>query len=170
MQENVSILRQAKILRRVPLPIVEQKICFPRDYSGDDLIKWESIERECIQADGISAPKVTRVKGSDGKLYKIIWKNDDVRQDCLVEQLFSIVNSILNNDEEEAFLRTYKDDSQLSEELSSVEHRYLMRLMVSRICKEMCALVTYVVGLGDRHLSNVLFELGTCKLVHIDLG
>ncbi|VDK71011.1 unnamed protein product, partial [Cylicostephanus goldi] len=75
---------------------------------GDDLIKWESIERECIQADGISAPKVTRVKGSDGNLYKIIWKNDDVRQDCLVEQLFSIVNSILNNDEEEAFLRTYK--------------------------------------------------------------
>ncbi|ETN85675.1 hypothetical protein NECAME_06294 [Necator americanus] len=31
-------------------------------------------------------------------------------------------------------------------------------------------LVTYVVGLGDRHLSNVLFETDTCKLVHIDLG
>lgn len=30
--------------------------------------------------------------------------------------------------------------------------------------------VTYVVGLGDRHLSNVLFETETCKLVHIDLG
>ncbi|KAE9421687.1 hypothetical protein Angca_003142, partial [Angiostrongylus cantonensis] len=28
----------------------------------------------------------------------------------------------------------------------------------------------YVVGLGDRHLSNILFEIDTCKLVHIDLG
>ncbi|VDM66390.1 unnamed protein product [Strongylus vulgaris] len=32
------------------------------------------------------------------------------------------------------------------------------------------SIVTYVVGLGDRHLSNLLFELKTCKLVHIDLG
>ncbi|VDP02885.1 unnamed protein product [Heligmosomoides polygyrus] len=32
------------------------------------------------------------------------------------------------------------------------------------------SIVTYVVGLGDRHLSNVLFETETCKLVHIDLG
>ncbi|PIO64195.1 hypothetical protein TELCIR_14186, partial [Teladorsagia circumcincta] len=32
------------------------------------------------------------------------------------------------------------------------------------------SIVTYVVGLGDRHLSNVLFETDTCKLVHIDLG
>lgn len=31
-----------------------------------------------------------------------------MRQDCLVEQLFSIVNSILNGDEDAAFLRTYK--------------------------------------------------------------
>ncbi|CAJ0594215.1 unnamed protein product [Cylicocyclus nassatus] len=245
MQENVSILRQAKILKRVPLPIVEQKICFPKDYSGDDLIKWESIERECIQADGISAPKVTRVKGSDGKSYKIIWKNDDVRQDCLVEQLFSIVNSILNNDEEEAFLRTYKvvpldskcgmiefcqgttslkqilcgnnllgglhvseqpqDDTPLKmrNKLKGLAKCHVKQ--ASAVFREACAqfqpvfrhffyreyplvsdwtrmirnyrqslaqwsIVTYVVGLGDRHLSNVLFELGTCKLVHIDLG
>ncbi|VDM83492.1 unnamed protein product, partial [Strongylus vulgaris] len=47
---------------------------FPRDYSGDELVKWEVIERECMQADGLSAPKVTRVRGSDGKLYKLIWK------------------------------------------------------------------------------------------------
>ncbi|RCN30291.1 hypothetical protein ANCCAN_23931 [Ancylostoma caninum] len=88
-------------------PVI-RSLCMPGDYSGDELIKWGPMERICIQADGLSAPKVLRTKGSDGKLYKLIWKNEDVRQDCLVEQLFSIVNSILNDDEDAAFLRTYK--------------------------------------------------------------
>ncbi|EPB76898.1 phosphatidylinositol 3- and 4-kinase [Ancylostoma ceylanicum] len=84
------------------------ELCMAGDYSGDELVRWDSMERVCIQADGLSAPKVLRTKGSDGKLYKLIWKNEDVRQDCLVEQLFSIVNSILNGDDDDAFLRTYK--------------------------------------------------------------
>lgn len=46
----------------------------PGDYSGDELIKWGVMERTCVQADGLSAPKVLRTKGSDGKLYKLIWK------------------------------------------------------------------------------------------------
>ncbi|VDL72282.1 unnamed protein product [Nippostrongylus brasiliensis] len=75
---------------------------------------WGAMERVCVQADGLSAPKVLRTRGSDGRLYKTIWKlsrwyyNEDVRQDCLVEQLFSVVNGILNQDESQAFLRTYK--------------------------------------------------------------
>lgn len=28
----------------------------------------------------------------------------------------------------------------------------------------------YVVGLGDRHLNNILIDLTTAQLVHIDLG
>ncbi|GMT30959.1 hypothetical protein PFISCL1PPCAC_22256, partial [Pristionchus fissidentatus] len=32
------------------------------------------------------------------------------------------------------------------------------------------SIVCYVVGLGDRHASNVLFEPSTAKFVHIDLG
>uniref|UniRef100_A0A1I7WZR5 PI3K/PI4K domain-containing protein n=1 Tax=Heterorhabditis bacteriophora TaxID=37862 RepID=A0A1I7WZR5_HETBA len=57
------------------------------------------------QADGISAPKVLKVKGSDGKIYKTIWKKEDVRQDCLVEQLFFVMNGILGGEHP---LRTYK--------------------------------------------------------------
>ncbi|KIH44910.1 hypothetical protein ANCDUO_25057, partial [Ancylostoma duodenale] len=108
MLDKLSIVRLTDVLQRVPLPVVDQKLCMPGDYSGDELVKWGPMERTCIQADGLSAPKVLRTKGSDGKLYKLIWKNEDVRQDCLVEQLFSIVNSILNGDEDASFLRTYK--------------------------------------------------------------
>ncbi|KIH60887.1 phosphatidylinositol 3- and 4-kinase, partial [Ancylostoma duodenale] len=254
MLDKLSIVRLTDVLQRVPLPVIDQKLCMPGDYSGDELVKWGPMERTCIQADGLSAPKVLRTKGSDGRLYKLIWKNEDVRQDCLVEQLFSIVNSILNDDEDAAFLRTYKVvplDSKCgiiefcqgttslkqllcgldlqgglhAEEEPQDERAIKMRNVLKDAAKspgnqasvmfqEACArfqpvfrhffyrnyttvrewtkminnyrkslaqwsivlvvstdnLVTYVVGLGDRHLSNVLFETDTCKLVHIDLG
>ncbi|KAK6731759.1 hypothetical protein RB195_007925 [Necator americanus] len=245
MLDKLSIVRLTDILQRVPLPIIEQKFCMPGDYSGADIVKWGPMERVCIQADGLSAPKILGTKGSDGKLYKLIWKSEDVRQDCLVEQLFSIVNSILNDGEDITFLRTYKvvpldskcgiiefcqgtvslkqllcgldllgglhaeeepqDESALRmrNELKDVARNQVNQ--ASTVFREACArfhpvfrhffyrnyttvpqwtrmidnyrkslaqwsIVTYVVGLGDRHLSNVLFETDTCKLVHIDLG
>ncbi|KAK5978357.1 hypothetical protein GCK32_001836 [Trichostrongylus colubriformis] len=245
MKDGLSIISQGDVLRRVPLPVVDQKLGIAGDYSGQDIVMWGTMERVCIQADGLSAPKVLRTKGSDGKLYKIIWKNEDVRQDSLVEQLFSVVNGILNRGEPSAFLRTYKVvplDSKcgiiefcqgtvsLKELLCGTDlisglhvreepgdsKALQVRTMLkdaaktqvneaSKMFREACAhfkpvfrhffygqhctvqswahmidnyrrslaqwsIVTYVVGLGDRHLSNVLFETDTCKLVHIDLG
>ncbi|KAK6037946.1 hypothetical protein COOONC_24549, partial [Cooperia oncophora] len=67
------------VLKRVPLPIVDQKLGIAGDYSGQDIVMWGTMER-----------------------------NEDVRQDSLVEQLFSVVNGILNRGEPSAFLRTYK--------------------------------------------------------------
>ena len=32
------------------------------------------------------------------------------------------------------------------------------------------SLVGYVLGLGDRHVQNILIDLTTAELVHIDLG
>ena len=34
----------------------------------------------------------------------------------------------------------------------------------------MSHLVGYVVGLGDRHVQNILVDCNTAELVHIDLG
>ena len=31
-------------------------------------------------------------------------------------------------------------------------------------------LVGYVVGLGDRHVQNILIDCNTAELIHIDLG
>ncbi|XP_070548845.1 serine-protein kinase ATM-like [Ptychodera flava] len=33
-----------------------------------------------------------------------------------------------------------------------------------------CSIVGYVVGLGDRHVQNILIDCNTAELVHIDLG
>ena len=32
------------------------------------------------------------------------------------------------------------------------------------------SMVGYIVGLGDRHIQNILLDSGTCELIHIDLG
>ncbi|KJH51649.1 FATC domain protein [Dictyocaulus viviparus] len=245
MLESLSIMRMSFCLRRTPLPIVEQKVGFAGDYSGSDIVMWGAMESICTEANGLSAPKVLRTKGSDGKWYKLIWKNEDVRQDCLVEQLFSIVNGIMNHGNISSFLRTYKvvpldskcgiiefcqgtislkdllcgmdlsgglhvkaepqdkkplqircmlkDISKMRvdeatvifrkacEQFQPVFRHYFynncrtIKLWLKMIDNYRCSLaqwsiVTYVVGIGDRHLSNILFETDTCKLVHIDLG
>ncbi|KAK6031292.1 phosphatidylinositol 3- and 4-kinase [Ostertagia ostertagi] len=212
----VGLFQSGWFAKRVPLPIVDQKLGTACDYSGQDIVMWGEMER-----------------------------NEDVRQDSLVEQLFSVVNGILNRGEPSAFLRTYKVvplDSKcgiiefcqgtvsLKELLCGMDlvsglhakeepgDRKALQVRTtlkdaaktqvneaSKMFREACALfkpvfrhffyerhstvqswtqmidnyrrslaqwsiVTYVVGLGDRHLSNVLFETDTCKLVHIDLG
>ncbi|WKX91246.1 hypothetical protein Q1695_009798 [Nippostrongylus brasiliensis] len=216
MLDGLSIVSLVETLKRVPLPVIEQKLGLAGDYSGSNIVMWGAMER-----------------------------NEDVRQDCLVEQLFSVVNGILNQNESQAFLRTYKvvpldaksgiiefcqGTTSLKELLCGMNlisglHVKMepknktplqMRTMLkdvaksqvaqaSKLFREACthfqpvfrhyfyerhrdvkswtrminnyrrslaqwSTVTYVVGLGDRHLSNVLFEVDTCKLVHIDLG
>ncbi|CAI5991615.1 unnamed protein product, partial [Closterium sp. NIES-65] len=46
---------------------------------------------------GVNAPKVVECVGSDGRVYKQLAKsgNDDLRQDAVMEQLFGLVNSLL---------------------------------------------------------------------------
>jgi len=34
----------------------------------------------------------------------------------------------------------------------------------------LASMLGYVVGLGDRHLSNILLDTVTAEIVHIDLG
>ncbi|KAE9421719.1 hypothetical protein Angca_003141, partial [Angiostrongylus cantonensis] len=108
MLETVEIVRMSTDLKRIPLPIVDQKVGNAGDYSGHEIVMWDTMDPTCTRADGLSSPKVLRAKGSDGKWYKLIWKNEDVRQDCLVEQLFSVVSGIMNHGETSSFLRTYK--------------------------------------------------------------
>uniref|UniRef100_A0A0K0DB02 non-specific serine/threonine protein kinase n=1 Tax=Angiostrongylus cantonensis TaxID=6313 RepID=A0A0K0DB02_ANGCA len=215
------------------------------DYSGHEIVMWDTMDPTCTRADGLSSPKVLRAKGSDGKWYKLIWKNEDVRQDCLVEQLFSVVISNLRmslatygdfdfliqviplnskcgiiefcqgtislkellcgldlagglhakaepRDKKALQIRTIlKDVAKMPVNQASMCHRvfeiyWTCRHFFYHHCRSVnqwtsmidnyrrslaqWSIATYVVGLGDRHLSNILFEIDTCKLVHIDLG
>ncbi|CAI5957055.1 unnamed protein product [Closterium sp. NIES-64] len=63
---------------------------------------------------GVNAPKVVECVGSDGRVYKQLAKsgNDDLRQDAVMEQLFGLVNSLLQAHEgatrRHLAIRTYK--------------------------------------------------------------
>ncbi|GAA6044295.1 hypothetical protein JCM8097_008685, partial [Rhodosporidiobolus ruineniae] len=200
-------------------------------------------------AGGVNLPKIVICYGSDGKEYKQLLKgNDDIRQDAVMEQLFTLVNSLLARDEggrrRKLRLRTYKvvplqrsngliEFAANTQPLGSflqrlydrmapgtwrkprdafyqIEQQYKhrpeprdaakrakfpelvrdyppllrylfwqkhkvpslwfdMRLNYSRSVA-VSSIVGHLVGLGDRHVSNILMDDARGELVHIDFG
>ncbi|EFO84677.1 hypothetical protein CRE_03817 [Caenorhabditis remanei] len=228
-------------LHLLPIPTITQKIGRPGDLSTTNLITWKSWKNVFTIADGLSAPKIWEIQGSDGKWYKTVWKKDDVRQDVLVEQMFDVTNNML----EKRMLRTYnvvpldtecgiiefcggtvslkellcgtnrlgglhhefnpkepgaiKVSQQMREvQMGSTEvrreifvdicqqyspvfrHFFYTNFPTAHIWREKIinyrqslatwSVVCYIVGLGDRHASNILFDEKECTFVHIDLG
>ncbi|CAI5525751.1 unnamed protein product, partial [Closterium sp. Naga37s-1] len=142
---------------------------------------------------GVNAPKVVECVGSDGRVYKQLAKsgNDDLRQDAVMEQLFGLVNSLLQAHEgatrRHLAIRTYKVvpftpsagllewvDGTLplgeyllgSTRKGGAHARYGGSDWPFMTCRE----VGYVVGLGDRHAMNILLDERSAEVVHIDLG
>ncbi|EGT51239.1 CBN-ATM-1 protein [Caenorhabditis brenneri] len=228
-------------LHLLPIPTISQKIGRPGDLSTNNLITWKSHQDTFTIADGLSAPKIWEIQGSDGKWYKTVWKKDDVRQDVLVEQMFDVTNNML----EKRMLRTYNVvplDTECGiiefcggtvslkellcganrngglhqefnpEEQNAAKVSIMMKQVQAestetrrRVFRDICqeyspvfrhffytqfptahiwrqkiidyrrslatwSVVCYMVGLGDRHASNILFDEKLCTFVHIDLG
>jgi ataxia telangiectasia mutated family protein len=211
----------------------------------------------CKLVGGINCPKLVEAHGSDGVAYKQLAKagNDDLRQDAVMQQLFGVVNRLLeaNPGTRQRRLRvgTYRvvpftpaagvlewvdNTTLLSEYLlgggapgggggeprRGAHERYRPRDWKSRECRDklaaaqtreelratydrVCArfkpvlhhfflenfptphvwwerrltytrsvaansAVGYVVGLGDRHSSNILLDKTSAEMIHIDLG
>ncbi|EJD38976.1 kinase-like protein [Auricularia subglabra TFB-10046 SS5] len=66
-------------------------------------------------AGGAQLPKISYCEGSDGRRYKQLFKGegtDDLRQDAVIRQVFSLCNKFLGRDREATkrnlFIRTYK--------------------------------------------------------------
>ncbi|CAI4226530.1 unnamed protein product [Auanema sp. JU1783] len=244
LTSQVSLLENLKsLLVNLPLPTVAQPVGRAEDYSTDSFVKWVEIDSVVDKADGLSAPKILRVRGSDNVWYKMVWKKgEDVRQDSLVEHLFEVINVLIDSNQP---LRTYKViplDSQsgiiefckgtksikdilvgpnlrsgLHSKIYPEEDPSTARMRLAQASKNRAwppsvdeyksilrnvtpvfrhhfydnfssvkewskminnytqsvaewSIVCYVIGLGDRHASNVLFEEETSNLVHIDLG
>ncbi|PVH39126.1 hypothetical protein PAHAL_5G442300 [Panicum hallii] len=72
------------------------------------------VDPSCRIMNGINAPKVIECFGSDGNKYRQLAKsgNDDLRQDAVMEQFFSLVNTFLQNHRDTSQrrlrIRTYK--------------------------------------------------------------
>ncbi|EEC69781.1 hypothetical protein OsI_00057 [Oryza sativa Indica Group] len=115
--------------KRIPLPREIRSICqlelvpvvtasIPVDpncqYEEGSFPHFNGLADSIMVMNGINAPKVIECIGSDGNKYRQLAKsgNDDLRQDAVMEQFFSLVNMFLQNhrdtSERRLRIRTYK--------------------------------------------------------------
>eukprot|EP00656_Telonema_subtile_P005664 TRINITY_DN12582_c0_g1_i1.p1 TRINITY_DN12582_c0_g1~~TRINITY_DN12582_c0_g1_i1.p1 ORF type:complete len:612 (-),score=186.60 TRINITY_DN12582_c0_g1_i1:71-1906(-) len=197
-----------------------------------------------MAACGINVPKVIKCMGDDGIWYKQLVKLDETRQDAVMQQLYSMVNMLLQEDDDtrkrQLRLRTYeikplspccgvlewcqdtmplmqwlktahtrlhpgdwtptaafkkmetalqqneakvllKCYQDIAAHLKPVFHRYFAERYPDSYewfhCRQNYtrsvasnSMVGYILGLGDRHLNNILIDTTNGELVHIDFG
>ena len=96
----------------IPPPTLQIELAADMDYSKTPLI--QKFEPYMSIASGVSAPKIITAIGSDGSRYKQLVKggNDDLRQDAIMEQVFSAVSELLKlhraTRQRNLGIRTYK--------------------------------------------------------------
>ncbi|KAI5477754.1 protein serine/threonine kinase,ataxia telangectasia mutated family protein [Pseudohyphozyma bogoriensis] len=223
-------------VKNLPIPVTTFDL--PLDPTGrypagsfPAIVKYDESFRT---AGGIHLPKIVTCIGDDGKRYTQLLKGeDDTRQDAVMEQTFSLINTLLARDEKtrrrKLHLRTYlviplqgangliqfysgreylSPDQARSmlkkwEELKNVDpdwkakkeeafrtilarfppvmrHVFFakdkrpsswfnMRLNYSRSVA-VTSIIGHLLGLGDRHVSNILMDTARGELVAIDLG
>ncbi|KAI9837294.1 MAG: hypothetical protein M1819_000368 [Sarea resinae] len=97
---------------KIPPPTMKIMVRPDCDYS--DLPFIRKFHPEMTVLTGVSTPKKVTAFGSDGMSYKQIYKgsNDDLRQDCIMEQVFEQVSDLLQNHrstrQRDLHIRTYK--------------------------------------------------------------
>ena len=231
-------------LRDVEVPVATA------DTRVDLTCKYESVVSIVRYSDtfttagGIHLPKINECIGSDGRRYKQLFKrDDDLRQDAVMQQVFRTVNDLLRRDrrahQRHLTVRTYAviplgpqcgmlefvtNTIPIGEmlvklharygahELSPLEARAKIREaqgftaaekleVFLDVCERMppkfrfffsemhkhppswfamrlnyvrsvatTSIVGHVLGLGDRHVSNILLDRHSGELVHIDFG
>ncbi|KAI5453722.1 Serine/threonine-protein kinase tel1, variant 2 [Naganishia albida] len=245
---NVPIAK----LQDLRIPVPTQHLPFDKSgsYSPSDQSEVafiQSYERTFTLAGGIHKPKIMNCLGHDGRRFRQLFKgDDDLRQDSVMEQVFTLVNTLLQRDEaiakRELRFKTYivlplanstgiiefvldsigigewlsgahrrfrpmdvhpqkiRDDMKVIQDRDSNAHAeliqtflhhkknfqpvmrhfftemrndpvgwYAMRLKYARSVAVGC-MVGHLVGLGDRHCSNIMINTKTGEILHIDLG
>ncbi|CAB3982970.1 serine- kinase ATM [Paramuricea clavata] len=243
-------LKRITNLNNVALPTVDIQIDPSCRY--ENIISISKFEPKYHLCGGINLPKILLCVGSDGiKRRQLIKGKDDLRQDAVMQQVFGMVNTLLQKNVEtrkrNLKIRTYKvvplsqrsglvewceDTTPLGNyliggqgkknlgaheryyprDLSSLDCRKKMQVVdrtnVNQKCKvykevmsrfhpvfrhfflekfpdpslwfekrlaytrsvATASIVGYIVGLGDRHVQNILIDCNTAELIHIDLG
>ncbi|KAK3593829.1 hypothetical protein CHS0354_011431 [Potamilus streckersoni] len=247
---STLFISKIKDLSNVTVPTANIKVNPSCDYSNINyIIKFMPTFK---LAGGINLPKIIDCVGSDGRSRRQLVKGrDDLRQDAVMQQVFEMVNNLLQKETEtrkrRLKIRTYKviPLSQRSgilewcegtqpfgeylignpatgvtgahpryrpQDWSSMDCRKHMTGVHSssmekkyRAYQEICrhfqpvfryffmekfsqpaiwfehrlaytrsvatnSIVGYILGLGDRHVQNILIDCNTAELIHIDLG
>ncbi|KAF7308746.1 Serine/threonine-protein kinase Tel1 [Mycena kentingensis (nom. inval.)] len=238
-------------VRNVEVPVMTCTTPLDKTLQYKDCVFIDKFDTNFETAGGINLPKITRCIGRDGNQYKQLFKgegNDDLRQDAVMEQVFSLCNFVLGSDREtsrrslnvrgynivplgaqsgilefvtnttplntwispahtryhptdmdagKAYmqLKTFHDEHRhnpvpekylanfravkarfrpVMRHFFTEKHKtpmawFTMRLAYTRSVAT-TSIVGHVLGLGDRHCSNILIDTSTGEVVHIDLG
>ena len=62
------------------------------------------------------------------------------------------------------------EKTNLHQECGCILHWYGCVFVCVCVCVIVFATVGYIVGLGDRHVQNILIDTNSAELIHIDLG
>ncbi|XP_006815117.1 serine-protein kinase ATM-like [Saccoglossus kowalevskii] len=242
------VLPKLKEMNLVAMPTVDLAVDPSCCY--ENIIYIKAFESTFRLAGGVNLPKIITCIASDGsKKRQLVKGRDDLRQDAVMQQMFGLVNKLLQKEPEtrkrKLTVRKYKviPLSQRSGVLEWCEgtmplgeyligsrndgahQRYYPQDLLPTNCRikmnnahksghnndkyeaymEVCnnfhpvfrhfflekfqdpaiwferrlaytrsvatsSIVGYVVGLGDRHVQNILIDCNTAELVHIDLG
>ncbi|KAM6448107.1 serine-protein kinase ATM isoform 1-T2 [Liasis olivaceus] len=239
-------ITKLKNLDDVAVPTMEIKV----DPSGkyENLITIKSFKPQFHLAGGVNLPKIIDCVGSDGQQRRQLVKGrDDLRQDAVMQQVFQMCNTLLQQDAEtrkrKLTIRRYKvvplsqrsgilewctgtiplgeflinthcsahkryrpndyssidcQTRMMDAKKKSFEEKYTIfmdicqnfqpvfryffmerfldpavwfekRLAYTRSVAT-SSIVGYILGLGDRHVQNILLDEESAELVHIDLG
>ncbi|XP_063405374.1 serine-protein kinase ATM-like [Mytilus trossulus] len=250
--QNNLLITKIKDLHNVAVPTVDIKVDPKGSYNN--LICVKGFNPTFKLAGGVNLPKIISCIGTDGKTRRQLVKGrDDLRQDAVMQQVFGMVNNLLQKNSEtrkrQLHVRQYKvvPLSQMSgllewcegtmpigeylvasspgDEKPGAHYRYrpddypaidcrrhmggvhaspdaVKKFKVfMAVCKRFLpvfrhffmekfrdpavwfearlaytksvatnSIVGYILGLGDRHVQNILIDCNTAELVHIDLG
>ncbi|XP_058819589.1 serine/threonine-protein kinase ATM [Topomyia yanbarensis] len=235
-------LKKCKDLDKVHCPTVELRIRENCVY--DDIVGIHFWDDQIQGVGGINAPKKLICHCMDGQdRIQLLKGKDDMRQDAVMEQVFTILNVLMRHDKEahkrKLTVRTYKvvplsrqsgilewcsdtiplgawliaahtryrpkDISPLDARKSFAElaksslrtkqekflkicqrlspvfqHFFLERFLMPgmwferRLCYTrsvaVSSMVGYILGIGDRHVQNILVDEKTAEVIHIDFG
>ncbi|OCT57599.1 hypothetical protein XELAEV_18003301mg [Xenopus laevis] len=132
-------------LHDVVIPTMEIKV----DPSGEyeNLVTIVSFKPEFRLAGGLNLPKIIDCVGSDGKERRQL-----VKFPCMCRELLQ--------------LSMHRYDTYFPK----ITQEKKMALVNSDIQNLHGGVLGYIVGLGDRHVQNILIDEESAELVHIDLG
>lgn len=239
-------LTHIKDFNEVAVPTITIPVSTDGNYKNIETIK--SFNNEYAMVGGVNAPKKLICHSSAGRqLPQLLKGKDDLRQDAVMQQLFNVVNRLLEKDDltshRDLQIRTYKVvpltqksgvlewcegtitfGDYLTKDKEGAHPRYYPEDWTAMDCRrhihkatnlskderkrafiQACSklrpvfryffyenynqpniwqkkkqtyaksvatssIVGYIVGLGDRHVQNILIDTQTAEVIHIDLG
>lgn len=90
-----------RTLPTLKMPVITEQITVRLDCNYDSLPYIVGVGRDVPIASGLSRPKIVSFRNSEGRTRRSIFKgNDDLRQDAIMQQVFSEVNHLFNRHQE----------------------------------------------------------------------